>query len=64
MDKLIEKHRLVQIQNDGIWYMVHNHANITKEIACGFAEWLIDNHPNIKLKLALPSLFDLYLKSL
>ena len=43
MDKLIEKHSINQCYECGGNGIEVNHANITKEVACGFAEWLMLN---------------------
>lgn len=77
MDKLIEKH-LKHI--DGYAPTIFEHANITKEVACGFAEWLdTENHcrtfskekntwqwisVNKQPDITTSELFDLYIKSL
>lgn len=41
MDKLIKKHRINQCNECRGYGIELDHANITKEVACGFAEFLL-----------------------
>jgi len=80
MDKLIEKHLNVTDMSFYPLEQAEKYANITKDIACGFAEWCWKsgwcrsskwdgiiywfNHSVSSQSIPSSELFDLYLKSL